>query len=66
MFENRTTFIITQRLSSVRKADYIVVLEKGEIIEEGTHEQLIAKRGAYYTLYQTQIAGEEKTSKEER
>ena len=64
LFENRTTFIITQRLSSVRKADYIVVLEKGEIEEEGTHEQLIAKKGAYYRLYQTQIAGEEETSKE--
>ena len=64
LFENRTTFIITQRLSSVRKADYIVVLEKGEIEEEGTHEQLIAKKGAYHRLYQTQIAGEEETSKE--
>lgn len=56
LFVNRTTFIITQRLSSIRKAGYIVVLDKGEIVEEGTQEELLAKRGIYYTLYQTQIA----------
>jgi ABC-type multidrug transport system fused ATPase/permease subunit len=55
LLENRTTFIITQRLSSIKKADYIVVLENGEIAEEGTHEQLLARDGIYRKLYQTQI-----------
>ena len=58
LFEDRTTFIITQRLSSVRGADYIVVLDGGEIAEEGTHEQLMAKHGIYNRLYQTQVADE--------
>ncbi len=59
LLENRTTFIITQRLSSIRKADYIIVLEDGEIAEEGVHDELMERRGIYHKLYQTQIAGEE-------
>lgn len=50
----RTVFIIAHRLSTVRKADRIVVVEKGQIIEEGNHEQLMQSRGAYYKLYQQQ------------
>ena len=53
----RTTFIITQRLSSVKNVDKIVFLDQGEVAEEGTHEELMAKRGFYYELYQTQIGG---------
>ncbi len=56
LFKNRTTFVITQRLSSVRNASYIVVLEKGEIAEEGTHGELMARKGIYYKLYETQAA----------
>ena len=56
LFEDRTTFIITQRLSSVKDADYIIVLEDGEIVEEGDHDELMAKDGIYLKLYQTQIA----------
>jgi ABC-type multidrug transport system fused ATPase/permease subunit len=59
LLENRTTFIITQRLSSIKKADYIIVLEDGEIAEEGVHDELMKHRGIYHKLYQTQIAGEE-------
>ncbi len=57
LLENRTTFIITQRLSSIKKADYIIVLEDGEIREKGTHEQLMELDGIYRKLYDTQISG---------
>ncbi len=57
LLENRTTFIITQRLSSIKKADYIIVLEDGEIAEEGTHDELYEKDGIYRKLYETQISG---------
>lgn len=57
LLEDRTTFIITQRLSSIKKADYIIVLDDGEISEEGTHDQLIANDGIYSKLYETQVSG---------
>ena len=51
LMENRTVFVIAHRLSTVRNSQDIVVLEKGEIIEEGDHNELIAKGGKYYQLY---------------
>lgn len=51
LMKNRTTFVIAHRLSTVRNADCIMVLEQGEIIERGTHEQLLDKKGRYYQLY---------------
>lgn len=51
LMKNRTTFVIAHRLSTVRNADCIMVLEKGEIIERGTHEQLLEMKGRYYQLY---------------
>lgn len=51
LMENRTTFVIAHRLSTVRKADCIMVLERGHIIESGNHEQLLAKGGRYADLY---------------
>lgn len=51
LMEGRTVFVIAHRLSTVRNADEIIVLEKGEIIERGDHEQLLAKKGRYYKLY---------------
>lgn len=54
-YEGKTVVIIAHRLSTVQHADKIVVLEKGEIIEEGNHKELTAKRGAYYTLVKNQL-----------
>lgn len=51
LMTNRTTFVIAHRLSTVRNADAIMVLEHGEIIESGSHEELLAKKGRYYELY---------------
>lgn len=51
LMKNRTTFVIAHRLSTVRNADAIMVLEKGEIIERGDHNSLLAQKGRYYELY---------------
>lgn len=55
IMENRTSIIISHRVSSAQLADTILVLKNGEIIEEGTHNSLIDKQGAYHKLYQKQI-----------
>ena len=51
LMEGRTVFVIAHRLSTVRNSDVIMVLSHGEIIERGSHEELIAKKGQYYQLY---------------
>ena len=51
LMSTRTTFIIAHRLSTVRDANAIMVLENGEIIERGTHEELLKLKGRYYELY---------------
>jgi ATP-binding cassette subfamily B protein len=54
-FQGRTVVVVAHRLSTVKKADQIVVLEKGEIIEKGTHQELVDNKGAYYHLVKDQL-----------
>ena len=51
LMEGRTVFVIAHRLSTVRNADAIMVLEHGQIVERGSHEALLAQKGEYYQLY---------------
>ncbi len=54
-FENKTVVIVAHRLSTVKNADNIVVLDKGELVEQGTHKELVTKKGAYYSLVKNQL-----------
>jgi ATP-binding cassette subfamily B protein len=54
---DRTSFVIAHRLSTIRDADVILVMEHGRIVEQGTHDELLARRGAYFALYQAQFLG---------
>lgn len=56
LLKGRTSFVIAHRLSTIKKADRIFVVDDGHIIEEGTSDQLLAKKGAYYNLYMSQFA----------
>ncbi|AKK11979.1 ABC transporter ATP-binding protein [Corynebacterium uterequi] len=55
---DRTSFVIAHRLSTIRTADHIVVMENGQIVEQGRHEELLAAKGAYFRLYQAQFDAE--------
>ena len=57
VMENRTSIVIAHRLSTIRDADMIVVMDQGQIVEQGNHEALLACKGKYYDLYMTQFAG---------
>jgi len=58
LMEGRTSFVIAHRLSTIRQADLILVIRDGRIVEQGTHKELIAKRGEYYNLYTKQYQEE--------
>ncbi|HBA64551.1 MAG TPA: ABC transporter ATP-binding protein, partial [Lachnospiraceae bacterium] len=58
LLKDRTSFIIAHRLSTIRQADIILVVQDGDIIEQGTHEELLAAKGHYYDLYTNQFQKE--------
>lgn len=58
LMEGRTSFIIAHRLSTIRKADVILVVDNGKIVEQGTHKELLKKKGHYYNLYTNLVIGE--------
>lgn len=65
LLKERTTFVITQRVSTIRGSDKILVLEDGKIIEDGTHDTLMPKKGAYYNIYQTLFEAQQSVFKNE-
>jgi ATP-binding cassette subfamily B protein len=64
LMEGRTTFVIAHRLSTVRRADLIVVMDKGRIVQTGTHKELLRHGGLYRQIYDLQLKGHEKFSEE--
>lgn len=57
LMRGRTSIVIAHRLSTIRDSDWIVVMDHGKIVEEGTHEALLRTKGTYYELYRTQYLG---------
>ena len=57
LMKGRTSIVIAHRLSTIRDADLIVVLDQGRIVEQGSHDELLARKQKYYDLYMTQYAG---------
>ena len=57
LMEGRTSFIVAHRLSTIREADVILVMKDGNIIEQGTHQELLNEGGFYKNLYESQFAG---------
>lgn len=58
MRQGRTRFVIAHRLSTIRDADIILVMENGAIVEQGSHDELLAADGAYRRLYEAQFTGD--------
>jgi subfamily B ATP-binding cassette protein MsbA len=62
LLRGRTVFVIAHRLSTIARADQILVLDRGEIVEQGSHAELLARRGAYYRLYSLQFGDADEAS----
>ena len=59
LMRGRTSFVIAHRLSTIQNADQVIVMDRGKIIEQGTHEELLRQRGDYFQLYTMQFADQE-------
>ena len=57
LMEGRTSFVIAHRLSTIRKASQVLVINKGRIVEKGTHDMLLGQKGFYYSMYMSQFKG---------
>jgi len=66
LMEGRTSIVIAHRLATVKRADVIFVIDDGEVVEQGTHEELLARGGLYARLYELQFRGDEKEADDER
>jgi ATP-binding cassette subfamily B protein len=55
LMQGKTCFVIAHRLSTIRSADNILVMRQGQVVEQGTHESLMAQKGFYHQLYQSQF-----------
>ena len=64
LMEGKTSIVIAHRLATVRRADVIFVIDEGRIVEQGTHEELLANGGLYSRLYELQFRGEEDDERE--
>jgi ABC-type multidrug transport system fused ATPase/permease subunit len=64
VMQGRTTFVIAHRLSTVHRADVILVMQEGEIVEQGTHQELLAEGGLYRDIYELQLRPQEEVMKE--
>jgi ATP-binding cassette subfamily B protein len=64
VMQGRTTFVIAHRLSTVREADLILVLQDGAIVEQGTHAELLALHGTYQDIYELQLRPQEERIRE--
>src|SRR5260370_18983498 len=64
LMEGRTSIVIAHRLATVRRADVIFVIDEGRVVEQGTHEELLAGGGLYSRLYELQFRGEEEPSED--
>jgi ATP-binding cassette subfamily B multidrug efflux pump len=62
LLHGRTSFVIAHRLSTIRNADQVLVVQAGQIVERGTHTELLAQKGAYYDLYMSQFRRQDQTA----